>query len=74
MDGRAINGLAAAQHQSVNQKDKECPDDRGKKARGFALAPRLTVYPEFAADPDRGLDPGLVFPVGDRADAALPLG
>ena len=39
------------------------------EARGFALAPRLTVYPEFVADPDRWLDPGLVFPVGDRADA-----
>jgi 7,8-didemethyl-8-hydroxy-5-deazariboflavin synthase CofH subunit/7,8-didemethyl-8-hydroxy-5-deazariboflavin synthase CofG subunit len=37
--------------------------------RGFALAPRLTVYPEFVADPGRWLDPGLVFPVGDRADA-----
>jgi FO synthase len=39
------------------------------EARGFALAPRLTIYPEFVADPDRWLDPGLVFPVGDRADA-----
>jgi len=37
--------------------------------RGFALAPRLTIYPEFVAAPDRWLDPGLVFPVGDRADA-----
>jgi FO synthase len=39
------------------------------EARGFALAPRLTIYPEFVADPDRWLDAGLVFPVGDRADA-----
>jgi 7,8-didemethyl-8-hydroxy-5-deazariboflavin synthase CofH subunit len=39
------------------------------EARGFALAPRLTVYPHVVADPDRWLDPGLVFPVGDRADA-----
>jgi FO synthase len=39
------------------------------ETRGFALAPRLTVYPEFVADADRWLDPGLVFPVGDRADA-----
>jgi FO synthase len=39
------------------------------EARGFVLAPRLTVYPEFVASPDRWLDPGLVFPVGDRADA-----
>jgi FO synthase len=39
------------------------------EARGFALAPRLTVYPEFVAAGDRWLDPGLGFPVGDRADA-----
>jgi len=39
------------------------------EARGFALAPRLTVYPEHVADGDRWLDPALVFRVGDRADA-----
>ena len=39
------------------------------EARGFALAPRLTVYPEHVAAAERWLDPGLVFPVGDRADA-----
>jgi FO synthase len=39
------------------------------EARGFALAPRLTIYPEFATAGDRWLDPGLVFAVGDRADA-----
>jgi len=39
------------------------------EARGFALAPRLTIYPEFVGDPARWLDPALVFPVGDRADA-----
>jgi FO synthase len=39
------------------------------EARGFALAPRLTVYPEMVADAGRWLDPALVFPVGDRADA-----
>ncbi len=39
------------------------------EARGFALAPRLTVYPEYVADGARWLDPGLVFNVGDRADA-----
>jgi FO synthase len=39
------------------------------EARGFALAPRLTIYPHLAADPDRWLDPGMVFPVMDRADA-----
>jgi FO synthase len=39
------------------------------EARGFTLAPRLTVYPEHVADGGRWLDPALVFPVGDRADA-----
>ncbi len=37
--------------------------------RGFALAPRLTVYPEYALDPDRWLDAGTRFPVLDRSDA-----
>ena len=35
------------------------------------LAPRLTIYPEFAADPDRWLGERLRFPVLDRADADL---
>jgi FO synthase len=39
------------------------------EARGFALAPRLTVYPEHALAPDRFLDPVLRFPVLDRSDA-----
>ncbi|HEY3143029.1 MAG TPA: bifunctional FO biosynthesis protein CofGH [Acidimicrobiales bacterium] len=39
------------------------------EARGFALAPRLTVYPTYVADPERWLDPALRFPVMDRADA-----
>jgi FO synthase len=39
------------------------------EARGFALAPRLTVYPEKVADAARWLDPDLVFGVNDRADA-----
>ncbi len=39
------------------------------EARDFALAPRLTIYPEFAADPQRWLAPGLRFPVFDRSDA-----
>ncbi|HEV8649023.1 MAG TPA: 5-amino-6-(D-ribitylamino)uracil--L-tyrosine 4-hydroxyphenyl transferase CofH [Actinomycetes bacterium] len=39
------------------------------EAAGMVLAPRLTVYPEFAADPGRWLDPAMVFPVLDRADA-----
>jgi FO synthase len=36
---------------------------------GMTLAPRLTIYPEFAADPGRWLDPDLRFPVLDRSDA-----
>src|SRR5919112_1400090 len=39
------------------------------EAAGMTLAPRLTVYPEYAADPERWLDPDLRFPVLDRADA-----
>jgi FO synthase len=39
------------------------------EAAGMTLAPRLTIYPEFAADPGRWLDPDLRFPVLDRADA-----
>lgn len=39
------------------------------EARGFVLAPRLTVYPEFALDHPRWLDPAMRFPVMDRADA-----
>ncbi len=37
--------------------------------RGFALAPRLTIYPEFALEPVRWLDPALRFPVLDASDA-----
>src|SRR6476661_6467061 len=36
---------------------------------GQTLAPRLTIYPEFALDPDRWLDPATRFPVLDRSDA-----
>ncbi|GAA1822516.1 5-amino-6-(D-ribitylamino)uracil--L-tyrosine 4-hydroxyphenyl transferase CofH [Planosporangium flavigriseum] len=39
------------------------------EARGKVLAPRLTVYPEYAHDPARWLDEALHFPVLDRADA-----
>jgi len=39
------------------------------EARGFELAPRLTVYPRFALDPERWLDPGLRRPVLVRSDA-----
>jgi FO synthase len=36
---------------------------------GYELAPRLTIYPDFALDPERWLDPAMRFPVLDRADA-----
>ena len=43
------------------------------EARGFALAPRLTVYPQYSnawtGAADTWLDPKLHFPVMDRADA-----
>ncbi len=39
------------------------------EATGFELAPRLTVYPEYALAPDRWLDEGLRFAVLDRSDA-----
>ena len=38
-------------------------------AAGHVLAPRLTVYPEFARRPERWLDPAVRFSVLDRADA-----
>jgi len=37
--------------------------------RGHTLAPRLTLYPSFALDPGRWLDPAMRFPVLDRIDA-----
>lgn len=37
--------------------------------RGFALAPRLTIYPEYVHKPDVWLDESLHFPVMDRSDA-----
>ncbi len=36
---------------------------------GHVLAPRLAIHPEWAADPDRWLDPELRFAVLDRSDA-----
>ena len=39
------------------------------EARGFALAPRLTIYPEFVLAPDRWLDEPMRFPVLDRSDS-----
>jgi FO synthase len=43
---------------------------RGATERaGMALAPRLTVYPEYARCPERWLDPAMRFAVLDRCDA-----
>jgi 7,8-didemethyl-8-hydroxy-5-deazariboflavin synthase CofH subunit/7,8-didemethyl-8-hydroxy-5-deazariboflavin synthase CofG subunit len=39
------------------------------EAAGHTLAPRLTIYPTFAHDPARWLDPALHFPVMDVSDA-----
>ncbi|MEN9647147.1 MAG: synthase [Actinomycetota bacterium] len=39
------------------------------EAKGFALAPRLTIYPEYVREPERWLHPTLRFPVLDRSDA-----
>ncbi|MGH9054640.1 MAG: 5-amino-6-(D-ribitylamino)uracil--L-tyrosine 4-hydroxyphenyl transferase CofH, partial [Acidimicrobiales bacterium] len=39
------------------------------EVRGFELASRLTVYPEFALAPARWLDEAMRFPVMDRSDA-----
>jgi FO synthase len=39
------------------------------ESRGLALAPRLTIYPEFARDPGTWLDENLRFAVLDRSDA-----
>jgi FO synthase len=39
------------------------------EAAGLTLAARLTVYPEYALDADRWIDPAMRFPVLDRSDA-----
>jgi len=39
------------------------------ESRGHVLAPRLTIYPEWALRPERFLDEALRFPVMDRSDA-----
>jgi FO synthase len=39
------------------------------RAAGRSLAPRLTVYPSFANQPDRWLDAAMRFPVMDVSDA-----
>src|ERR1700730_894218 len=37
------------------------------ESRGYALAPRLTIYPTYALQPARWLDPAMRFPVLDRS-------
>jgi FO synthase len=39
------------------------------EAAGLVLAPRLTVYPEYAREPGRWLDPAMRFGVLDHSDA-----
>jgi FO synthase len=39
------------------------------ESRGFSLAPRLTIYPSFALQPQRWLDDAMRWPVLDRSDA-----
>ncbi|MCU1354902.1 MAG: fbiC [Acidimicrobiales bacterium] len=39
------------------------------EAAGFELAPRLTIYPEYAIEPETWVDPALWFAVQDRSDA-----
>ncbi|MBQ89725.1 MAG: 7,8-didemethyl-8-hydroxy-5-deazariboflavin synthase, partial [Acidimicrobiaceae bacterium] len=39
------------------------------EAKGYMLAPRLTIHPAFACEPDRWLDPALHFSVADRSDS-----
>ena len=39
------------------------------EAKGHTLAPRLTIHPAFACEPERWLDPALYFPVADRSDS-----
>jgi FO synthase len=39
------------------------------EARGRTLAPRLTIYPEWAANPSTWIDPAMRFPVLDHSDA-----
>jgi FO synthase len=42
---------------------------KATEAAGHVLAPRLAIHPEWAAEPERWLDPALRFAVLDRADA-----
>ncbi|HVB94303.1 MAG TPA: 5-amino-6-(D-ribitylamino)uracil--L-tyrosine 4-hydroxyphenyl transferase CofH [Acidimicrobiales bacterium] len=42
---------------------------RATEASGFTLAPRLTLYPTYALEPDRWLAESMRFPVLDASDA-----
>ena len=44
---------------------------RASNERGFELAPRLTIYPEYVAQPEEWLAPSMRFAVQDRCDAEL---
>ena len=39
------------------------------ESQGFSIAPRLTIYPEYASNPATWLDDKLHFPVLDRSDS-----
>jgi FO synthase len=43
--------------------------EESTEAAGHTLAPRLTIYPEFALSPERWLDPAMQFFVLDASDA-----
>jgi len=43
---------------------REVTEDHGK-----VVAPRLTIYPEYARDPEQWLDESMRFPVLDRSDS-----
>src|SRR5919106_3008850 len=65
-------GVSPVTADHVNPEAPRPATDRlrqGTGAAGMTLAPRLTVYPEYAADPGRWLHPDLRFPVLDRSDA-----
>ena len=57
-------------HPLPERQEKNCGGEQ-TEARGFTLAPRLTVYPAYVHGAERWLDPGLRFPVLDRSDAEV---
>jgi FO synthase len=67
-----FGGVSPVTADHVNP-ERPWPDlDRLRSATedaGHVLAPRLTLYPEFALGADRWLDPDVTFAVLDRSDA-----